>query len=228
MTAPHDPYQTQPLSPITAALVRPVQLPAGAIAALAGVPALLLVALLAAWAWAREPAPQAQPLLPSPTLGVARLAAERGPAGLPRAVVAYDAPGGAVVGALEPGRAYRVAARAGLDWVQLDVAAAGAAANLVWVVASDVPEGAALAGLADLATPAPTATPRLIYVAAPAPAPAPAAAAAPAAPEPTAAYLLAPPTQAPRPVVVVSYPTATPCRIADLGLGLQPCNGIVP
>lgn len=230
MSQPNDPYKTQPLPPLTDVLARPVQLPIGLIVALAGVPALLLVALIAAWAWTRQPVSQARPLLPSPTLGVSRLTAERASSGLPRAVVAYDAPGGAVVGALEPGRQYQVVARAGLDWVQLDVGHVGKGANLVWVAAGDVPETQMAAGLADLATPVPTATAQVVYVAAPAPAavaPAPAAEPVQLLPEPTASYVLPPATPAPRSVVVVAYPTATPCASRDLGRSLQPCNGYV-
>lgn len=222
---PNDPYQTQPLPPLTQALARPVSLPLAGLIALALAPSLLVAALLL---WA-DPAPSAPPalgLLPSPTLGIARAAA---PAhGLARATVAYDAPGGAPIGALEPGRAYRVIARAGLAWVQLDVAGPGEAPNLVWVAAGDIPEVAAVAGLADLATPAPTAAPEIVYVAAPAPArPAPAAPAA-EAPAPTSGYLLPPATPAPQPMVVRAFPTAEPCTLREVGASLRVCNGIVP
>jgi hypothetical protein len=226
---PSDPYKTQPLPPLTEALARPVRLPLAALLALAVVPAIVIAALLVGAGSTRQSAPKVMPLLPSPTLGLARVAAA---AGLPRATVAYDAPGGQVVGALEPGRGYRVVARSGLDWVQLDVAGNGEAPNLVWVAAGAVPETQTVAGLADLATAAPTPTAQVVYVAAapaaPAAAPPPSPRAAEArAPEPTAAYVLAPPTPAPRSVVMAPYPTATPCSIRDLGLSLQPCHGYV-
>lgn len=79
------------------------------------------------------------------------------PAGdvLPRAVTAYAAPGGAILGAIEPGRPYAIVARAGSEWLQLNVQDSG----LVWVRWADsglVPAGE----LADL-TPAP---PQVVYV----------------------------------------------------------------
>ena len=69
---------------------------------------------------------------------------------LDRAVVAYSAPDGAVVGALEPGRAYTVTARLSTRWVQIDAVGGG----LIWVrseairLAPDL-----LAAAPDLATP---------------------------------------------------------------------------
>lgn len=222
MTQPNDPYQTQPLAPLTQTLARPVSLPLAGLIALALAPSLLVAALLL-WADMAPPEPQALISAPSPTLGIARAAA---PApGLARAAVAYDAPGGAPVGALEPGRGYRVIARSGLAWVQLDVGGPAEAPNLVWVAAGDIPEISAVAGLADLATPAPTAAPEIIYVAAPAPArPAPAA----EAPAPTSGHLLPPATPAPRPVVVRAFPTSQPCSLREVGASLRVCNGIVP
>lgn len=53
---------------------------------------------------------------------------------LPRAVVAYDAPDGAPIGALDSGRAYIVIARWGDGWLQADVAGSG----LVWLRVSDL------------------------------------------------------------------------------------------
>ncbi len=69
---------------------------------------------------------------------------------LDRAVVAYSAPDGAVIGALEPGRPYTVTARLSTTWVQIDAMGGG----LVWVhrdavrIAPDL-----LAAAPDLATP---------------------------------------------------------------------------
>jgi len=69
---------------------------------------------------------------------------------LDRAVVAYSAPDGAVIGALEPGRPYTVTARLSTTWVQIDAMGGG----LVWVhseairIAPDL-----LATAPDLATP---------------------------------------------------------------------------
>lgn len=53
---------------------------------------------------------------------------------LPVAVIAYDAPAGSPIGALEPGRPYRPVARAGADWMQLEVNGSG----LLWVRAADL------------------------------------------------------------------------------------------
>jgi len=69
---------------------------------------------------------------------------------LDRAVVAYSASGGAVIGALEPGRPYTVTASLSTTWVQIDAMGGG----LVWVhrdavrIAPDL-----LAAAPDLATP---------------------------------------------------------------------------
>src|SRR5262245_51260692 len=54
--------------------------------------------------------------------------------GLGRAVVAYSAPNGDVLGAIEQGRAYRLVARSGLDWLQLQVDGSG----LIWVKAQEL------------------------------------------------------------------------------------------
>ena len=231
MPQPHDPYKTQPLLPLAAIVARPVALPLAAIVALAVVPVLLITTLLLLWGGPRPAGTPATALLPSPTLGIARVALA---VGLPRAVVAYDAPDGRVVGALEPGRTYRVTARSRLAWLQLDVAPPGAPANLVWVAAHELPELGLTAGLADLAPPAPTPAPQIVYVAVPGPAapPAPAPADAPALPEPTRAptttYLIPPATPAPRSVVVRPFPTAPPCRLRELGSTLRICNGLTP
>lgn len=80
---------------------------------------------------------------------------------LPRAVVAYAAPDGAVLGSIEPGRAYTPTARLGDAWTRITAAGSG----LVWVRAAELPADPALP---DLATPTPpppppaTAAPRVI------------------------------------------------------------------
>lgn len=234
MTPPNDPYETRPLPPLTEPLARPLRLPLAAILTLLIVPIVAFGVLLSGRIVPR-PDTRLVMLLPSPTLGVAVPTAS---AGLPHAIVAYAAPNGAVLGALEQGRSYRVVARAGTDWVQIDVAAAGTAPNLVWVAADEIPELAALAQLLDLATPVPTATTHVVHVAATAPAPAPvavivptepsAAELVPLEPSPTSGYIIPPPTPALRSLVIVTYPTLTPCSIRELGLGLQPCHGYGP
>ncbi|NTU84033.1 MAG: hypothetical protein HGA45_32455 [Chloroflexales bacterium] len=226
-----DPYQTRPLPPLTQTLARPVQLPLGAIAALIVVPALLLTGLVLWWGSTQRPAPLPVVLLATPTLGVPHAATAPT---LPRATVAYAAPGGQVVGALEPGRAYQVVARSGLAWVQLDVALLGEPANLVWVAADAVPEMRVAAGVTDLATPEPTAAPQVVYVAAPAAGAAPEAP-APAAevvtqlvPAPTPAMLIPPEPSTLRSVVVRPFPTTPPCSLRELGSVLRICNGVTP
>jgi hypothetical protein len=110
---------------------------------------------------------------------------------LGQSVVAYDAPGGAVLGAVEAGRGYELAGRAGA-WVQVDVAGSG----MVWLRASDLP-GVDLPGLPDLATP--TATPEP---------PTP----QPATPQPAPIYV--PP---PTPVYVAPTPIPTVCVTVNAG-----------
>lgn len=83
---------------------------------------------------------------------------------LARAVVAYDAPAGKVIGAIDRGHAYQVVARYGSDWLQADVQGSG----VVWLAVADVfdlPQG-----LADLA---PTAAPEIVTVRVPVPIAAP-------------------------------------------------------
>ncbi len=75
---------------------------------------------------------------------------------LMRAVVAYDAPNGAVRGAIEAGRGYQLIERSGADWLHADVDGSG----LVWLRSADV------TGLpADLADVAPVPPPQIVYVA---------------------------------------------------------------
>jgi hypothetical protein len=73
---------------------------------------------------------------------------------LAHAVVAYAAPAGDVLGALEAGRPYRLIARSGVDWRQILAGSAGA----VWVRTVDLPEGADIS-VPDLATPTPPVAP---------------------------------------------------------------------
>jgi hypothetical protein len=76
---------------------------------------------------------------------------------LRRAVVAYDAPAGNVIGAIEQGRTYQVLARFGSDWLQTDVAGSG----VVWLKADQV-----LDLPADLVDLQPPPAAQVIYVAA--------------------------------------------------------------
>jgi hypothetical protein len=82
------------------------------------------------------------------------------PNALRRAVVAYDAPGGNVLGAIEQGRTYTVLARYGSDWLQANVDRSG----VVWLKADQVLD--LPADLVDLEpTPAPVVIERPVYVA---------------------------------------------------------------
>lgn len=131
------------------------------IAAAAGV-AVLLVAL--GWAALRTAPPAPAPAPTAAPTAAAPPTATPLPL-LARAVVAFDAPDGTPVGALDPGRAYRLVEERGI-WRQLDVAGSGT----VWVRSWEMD------GLPPIEpTPLPTAVPTL------APPPAPAAPAAPAA-----------------------------------------------
>jgi len=123
--------------------------------------AYALAALLCAaagWAWfaasSAAPAPAVQPTAAPSAATVAPPAATTV---LGRAVVAYDAPDGAPVGALDAGRPYTVAEELG-SWRQLDVAGSG----LVWVRAWEM-DG--------IAPPTPTPLPTAIPVPTAAPAP---------------------------------------------------------
>lgn len=75
---------------------------------------------------------------------------------LGRAVVAYDAPNGHVIGAIDQGHRYEVCARFGADWVQAEVSGSG----LVWLRTADVFDLPT-----DLADLAPTQAPQVVYVA---------------------------------------------------------------
>jgi hypothetical protein len=219
---PSDPYKTRPLAPITQALSQPITVPAHAIAALALAPSLLIVVALLLWGGAARPAAPTAAILATPTLGLARTAPP--PDALRRATVAYDAPGGTVVGALEPGRAYAVAARSGLAWVRLDVARPGEQANLVWVKAADLPELAVAEITIDMAPPVPAEPSQAAYTA-------PSETLVdeePAQATPAPAYILPPATPAPRPVMALPAPTAPPCTLRELGSVLRVCNGVTP
>lgn len=128
--------------------------------------ALIMAGLAAAFFW-----PDAQPATsapaPTPALAYVVVTATASaptpttspaqPAGLPRALVAYAAPAGLPLGAIEAGREYRPLARSGADWILLDVAGSGA----VWVQAGEL-LGAA-GSLVDLATPVPPPAPVVVY-----------------------------------------------------------------
>jgi hypothetical protein len=88
------------------------------------------------------------PLAVTPIPIVAPSAEQR----LPRAVVAYTQPDGAVLGAIEPGRRYQLLARSGWAWVQLAVDGSGR----VWVRRDELED------VVDVATPLPTEQPILI------------------------------------------------------------------
>ncbi|NOK58218.1 MAG: hypothetical protein GFH27_549279n25 [Chloroflexi bacterium AL-W] len=93
------------------------------------------------------PATTATPLAPTPTTGTQ----------LNAAVVAYDAPGGNVLGSLDAQRNYTITARYGIDWLQAEVEGSG----LVWVRSNELEIVTVAATLPDL-RPAPTAA--IVYV----------------------------------------------------------------
>ncbi len=107
---------------------------------------VILAILLALVGRALGSSPAAAPTPPSTPPSTSTPIAQ-----LDRAIVAYAAPGGAVLGAVEGGRPYDMVARAGDTWVQLQIDS-----GLVWVSARDLdrPIGA----LRDLATAAPVLT----------------------------------------------------------------------
>jgi hypothetical protein len=111
---------------------------------------LALIGALASW----RPAAQAraeQPIIivATPTMAGPAVAAAPPRTGLPRAIVAYDAPDGHALGAIEAGRAFTPTLRSGLEWLQIDATGSG----LVWVRVADLIDG--LASLPDVATPIP-------------------------------------------------------------------------
>lgn len=139
----------------------------------------------------------------TPTAAVGQ-ASERAPGlYLDRAVIAYDAPGGVALDALEPGRAYTVLATSGRDWTQID-----AGSGPVWVQSNKLPGYGP-----DIATSVPTATPRTEYVAVSNPV----AAAAQAQPVPTAA----PATPVDAGPAFVPMPTAAPLDSPEFAAQVQ-------
>jgi len=116
---------------------------------------LLALAMLAIWP-TRPPTAPAAPASPSAAAG----APTSPPVRATHLLVAFAAPNGVILGAIESTRAITPTAHYHDDWIQADVAGSG----LVWLRAADMP-GIALTG-ADLA-PRPTAEP--VYVAAPEP-----------------------------------------------------------
>lgn len=125
--------------------------------ALWSIPALLLC-LVAASVLARWGAPVTATPAPAPTAAAVQATpaptlAPTAAALLDRAIVAYAAPDGDILGAVEAGRPYTPTGRYGSTWAQLDV---GERAP-IWVRLGDMP-GLTVAGLPDLA-PKPTPIP---------------------------------------------------------------------
>lgn len=126
-------------------------------------------------------APAGAPATPPPPDRVAAVL----PHTLARAVVAYDAPDGRVIGAIDQGHAYRVVARYGADWLQADVAGSG----VVWLRAADLFDLPS-----DLADMQPPPAPTVVYV-------------------PGAPQQLAPPAPAPSYQVDSAPPSAPPATL---------------
>lgn len=97
------------------------------------------------------------PIVPTPAAQIERVGANT----TVRALVAYDAPDGQALGAIEAGRSYQVLASYGASWLQADVTGSG----VVWLRAADLL--GMPGGLVDLQ---PTPAPRIVVVSAPAPA----------------------------------------------------------
>lgn len=140
------------------------------LASLIAVPLIAIILVSAAYRSATAPAVAVQPTPQLPIIIVATAQAQPVttpaavvaavlPNTLRRAVVAYDAPNGAALGAIEQGRAYAVLARWGADWLQADVVGSG----VVWLLSADV-----LDLPADLADLQPPPAPAVVYVSAPA------------------------------------------------------------
>jgi len=109
--------------------------------------------------------PAARPLGGATAIATARITLIPQPTPVARLLVAFAAPGGLVLGAIESSREMTATGRYGDDWTQFDVLGSG----LVWLHAGDV-SGLVTAGLPDL-RPRPTVAPS--PVAAPEIAPAP-------------------------------------------------------
>lgn len=134
--------------------------------------AIVLVGLTVWGLWGLWPdhlhAPQdaAALMAPTPQLSVPTVPTTAPPpAGLalPAATVAYAAPDGAVLGALDAGRAYTPLARYGATWLLADVTGSGA----VWLLVEDV--GLPAGQIADIA---PTPAPVVVVIERPVPVPA--------------------------------------------------------
>lgn len=112
--------------------------------------------------------------------------------GLRQATVAYDAPGGRVLGGVEAGRVFTPTARYGAGWVQVEAVGSGR----VWLPASDPALGTPdLSTLRDLTPPTPIPTSAPVYQPAhqaQVPIAAPAEVQATVAPMPTAGAALEP------------------------------------
>lgn len=93
------------------------------------------------------PIATATPPAPTPTTGTQ----------LNAAVVAYDAPGGNVLGSLDAQRNYTITARYGVDWLQAEVEGSG----LVWIRSNELGMVIVAASLPDLR---PTPTAAIVYV----------------------------------------------------------------
>ena len=124
--------------------------------------AIGLICLVAGTLLARLGSPTPSTAVQSPTLVVvptsAPTIAPTAAVLLDRAIVAYAAPGGDILGAVDAGRVYTAIGRYGTSWAQLDI---GERAP-VWVRLGDMP-GLTVAGLPDLA-PKPTAIPVPVVV----------------------------------------------------------------
>jgi hypothetical protein len=122
---------------------------------------LIIGALVLSWLRSPHSAPQAMPtpalsiVIATPSPAPAQQVAAALPNTLRAAVVAFDAPDGNVLGAIEAGRAYQLLARWGADWLQADVQGSG----VVWLRASEVLE--LPSGLADMQPPP---APEVVYV----------------------------------------------------------------
>jgi hypothetical protein len=94
----------------------------------AGVAILITGSFPGLLSWA-APKPESTPTLPITTTFL------QGEAALPQPASAYDAPNGKVIGPLTAGQPYRAIARAGKEWLQINVRPPGK--NEVWVRAAE-------------------------------------------------------------------------------------------
>jgi hypothetical protein len=164
---------------------------------------MLIVVVVLVGMWPTRPAapPSVRQPTPAPVILVATavpamsipVAAPSAELRLPRAVVAYDAPEGRVLGATLPDPPYQLLARSGTAWVLLATHGSGS----VWVRRQDLED------VVDVATPFPTEQP--IVIAKEQPSAAPTALAATAAPATPAG---APPAPAPTVPRIIVYRNA--------------------